>query len=180
MRSSAKATAYCAILTASALLLSYLESLLPLIPFPGFKLGLANLAIMLAFFKLGLSYAFFVSLCRTAISALLFGSPISLLFSVSGAILSLTVLILYRYALKKFVGAIGLGVLSAAMHCIGQTLAASFIYGFYLLISYLPWLLLLSLLTGTLTGWLLHLILNKLGNAEHSYNDTTTDIHTYR
>lgn len=161
-RSFAKRTAYCAAFVCVAMLLSYLEALLPILPFPGFKPGLANLAVMVAYFWLGLPSAAAVSLCRIALSALLFGSPVSLLFSICGGALSLCALLLHRLWLKHAIGAIGLGVISAALHCVGQTLAASILYGAALLFTYLPWLLILSIFTGALSGVLLHTALRKL------------------
>ena len=80
MRSQADKVAYCAVFTALGLILSYVEALIPinlLIPIPGFKLGLANLAVMIAFFSLGYGYAAAVSLCRILLTALLFGSVTS-------------------------------------------------------------------------------------------------------
>ena len=163
MRSRAEKVAFCAIFVALGLVLSYVEAILPIsliVPIPGIKLGLANLAVMLAFFTLGLSYAYTVSLTRIALSALLFGSVTSLWFSLAGGLLSLLTVTLYRFALKRSCGMVGLSVLCAAMHNVGQCLACAALFGHYVLYFYLPLLLAVSVVTGAITGLITHKILN--------------------
>ena len=159
MRSQADKVAYCALFTALGLILSYVEALLPInliIPIPGFKLGLANLAVMLAFFMLGYGYAFAVSLCRITLTALLFGTVTSFWFSLAGGLLSLLALIVYKLILCKHCGAVGLSVMCATMHNIGQCLACAVFFGFSVITFYLPILLIISLVTGSLTGVIIH------------------------
>ena len=162
MRSHAEKVAYTASLIAVAMMLSYLETLIPYLPIPGFKPGLANIATMVAFFYLGLPSAVTVSLFRIALSSLLFASPVSLVFSLSGGLLSLGVLALYNALLKNKIGLIGLGVLSSVSHCVGQSIAASVLYGPSLLFTYLPLLILLAIPTGILTGTLTYGIISRL------------------
>ena len=162
MRSHAEKVAFSSILICVALMLSYLETLLPYIPIPGFKPGIANIAITVALFRLGLPSAVFVSISRILLSTLLFSSPSTLIFSLSGGICSLCVLAIYILLLNRFIGLIGLGVLSSTAHCIGQSLAASLLYGTSILFTYLPWILLLAIPTGILTGTLSYLILVKI------------------
>jgi heptaprenyl diphosphate synthase len=162
MRSRADKVAYCAVFTALGLILSYVEALIPinlLIPIPGFKLGLANLAVMIAFFSLGYGYAAAVSLCRILLTALLFGSVTSFWFSLTGGILALAAILLYKLILCRFCGAIGMSVMMAAMHNIGQCLVCSILFGYYVLTFYLPMLLFISLVTGSLTGIVIHRLL---------------------
>ncbi len=157
MPSQAEKVAYCGIFTVFGLLLSYVEAVIPInliLPVPGFKLGLANLAVLFAFFTLGFSYACAVSLCRISLSALLFGSVTSFLFSLAGGVLTLTALLLFKLFLHRFNGIIGLSVLCAAMHNIGQCLVCAAFFGHYVLTFYLPYLLLFSLITGSVTGFL--------------------------
>ena len=164
MRSHAERVAYTAALICVSLMLSYLETLLPYIPLPGFKPGLANIAPAVALICLGLPDAITVSLFRIILSSLLFGSPVTLLFSLAGGVFSLCILALYKIILKKFIGLIGLGILSSAAHCIGQGLTAAIIYGASLLFTYLPWILLLSIPTGVLTGAITYAILSRIKN----------------
>ncbi len=157
MASPSKNISFCAVFTVVGLLLSYVEGVIPInlvLPLPGFKLGLANLAVLYTFFVLGFSYACAVCLCRITLSALLFGSVTSFLFSLAGGALTLLVLLLYKVFLNKFCGMIGLCVLCAAMHNIGQCLVCAGFFGHYVLLSYLPYLLIFSLVTGSITGFL--------------------------
>ncbi len=164
MRSYAEKTAVSALFLSLGMILSYVEAITPLnaaIPLPGFRLGLASLAVTSAFFLLGLPYAIFVSLGKTLLSSLLFGSVTSFLFSFFGGALVLVFLTFYKLAAIKKLGCIGLSVICAALHNLGQCLAAAMIFGRFVLLSYLPILLLVSLATGTVTGMLLHLILKQ-------------------
>lgn len=155
MQSQAKRVAFCSVFVALGLILSYVEALIPInliIPFPGFKLGLANLAVLLAFFYFGFYCACAVSICRITLSALLFGSFTSFIFSLAGGILTLTVLFLYKSILHRVNGLLGLCVLCAAMHNIGQCLVCAILFGASVITFYLPYLLFFSLITGSLTG----------------------------
>ena len=162
MRSYAEKTALSSLFLALAMILSYVETVIPIgavIPVPGFKLGLASLAVTGAFFLLGLPYAIAVSVGKTLLSSLLFGNVTSLWFSFAGGALVLIILGLYRITRPKSLGCIGLSVICAAMHNVGQCLAASVLFGASVLIYYLPALLFTALATGTVTGLLLYLIL---------------------
>ena len=157
MRSQAEKLSFCAVFTAFGLLLSYVEAILPInliIPIPGFKLGLASLAVLYTFFTLGLPYAAAVSMCRVSLSAMLFGSVTSFAFSLAGSLLSLGVIVLYKVFLNKFNGIIGMSVLCAAMHNLGQCIVCAIMFDHYVLTFYLPYLLLFSLITGSITGFL--------------------------
>ena len=88
-----------ALMATFALILSYLESRIPpLAAVPGVKVGLANIVVIFALYKMGLKEAIIVSAIRIFIVAMLFGSPVSMLYSLAGAVLSLAVMFL----LKKF------------------------------------------------------------------------------
>jgi len=163
-----------ALLLSFALILSYLESLLPLpliLPIPGVKLGLANVCIMLAFFTVGKGDAFVVSLLRVCLAGLLFSSPTSTLFSLSGALFAFGGLLLlaplYR---KEKISFLGLSVASAALHQIGQLTAAACLYRGTAILRYLPILLIASVFTGLLTGYLLQCVYPRLNAIIHSLN----------
>jgi heptaprenyl diphosphate synthase len=144
------------------MILSYVEAIIPInlvIPFPGFKLGLANIAVAVAFFTLGYSYAVAVSLCRIGLTALLFGSITSFYFSVFGGVLTLLTLLSYKFFFYRTNGIIGLSVASAAMHNLGQCIACATLFGSYVLPFYLPYLLIFSLITGSVTALLVHQLL---------------------
>lgn len=164
MRSYAERIAASALFLSLGMILSYVEAIVPinaLIPIPGFKLGLSSLAVTGAFFLLGLPYAIAVSFGKTVLSSLLFGSVTSFFFSLLGGALVLAALALYRLARPRALGILGLSVLCASLHNLGQCLAAAMIFGRSVLLFYLPVLLIVSLATGTVTGILLHLILKR-------------------
>ena len=83
-------------LTAVAMILSYVESLLPSVGIPGVKMGLANIAVIFALFRFGWKEAAALSLVRVVLVSLLFGSVGAMLYSLAGAVLSLAVMALLR------------------------------------------------------------------------------------
>ena len=153
-----------ALLTAAAMILSYLESVIPLqmlIPLPGVRLGLANLAVVAVFVLVSPLDAAIVSAVRIFSMGLLFGSVTSLYFSALGGLCSFLMLLLLRYVGKKL-SFVGVSLLCAAAHNTGQILAAITLFDKGLLFSYLPMLLLASVLCGGAVGILLNLITPRL------------------
>lgn len=153
-----------AIFVAGAMILSYLEFLLPLgaiVPLPGFRLGLANILVLLSFCLCSPIDAAVISATRILLSALLFGSVTSLWFSAMGGCFSFLALLFAAHFLKKcsFVGA---SVLSAAAHNCGQIAAAMILFGADLATTYLPLLLLASIVYGGITGALLNLLIVRV------------------
>ena len=146
----AKRLALCGLLTALALVLSYLESLVPLgsLSFfvPGVKLGLPNLAILFALYRLGFKEAAVISLVRVLLVSLLFGNVFSLAYSAAGAALALAVMGLLRRS-GKF-GTAGVSVAGAVAHNVGQIRVAMAVLETGAIAAYLPVLL----LTGTAAG----------------------------
>lgn len=155
--SSAKRAAYGGFFTAAALIFSYAELLIPLnnfIAVPGFKLGLANICIMLAFYYLGTLDAFLITLAKIALTALLFGTPISFLFSLGGGLLAFGFLLASKYVFKQNISFIGISVGCAAMHNVGQICVAVLFFKDSAIFWYLEWLLPVSVVTGVITGLL--------------------------
>lgn len=165
---SSRRLALDAALLAAALMLAFLEHQLPLgawLPLPGFKLGLANLVTVLAFSLLSPADALAVSLLRVGITGVLFGSWTSLFFSFSGACMSFLALLFARFLLRRC-SYIGVSVLAAAAHNLGQTLAAAALSGRAaipaFLTLWLPLLLPAGIGCGVLTGVLLNLSVPRL------------------
>lgn len=151
-------------LVCAALLFSFVEALFPLgvLPLPGFKAGLANIAILFAAFSLSVPDAAAVSLCRIFLTFLFFGSPTSLLFSLSGGLFVLFILLLLKlFRLTAKMSFTGICVLTALAHNAGQLAAALLLTGTAVL-SYTPALLAASLIYGALTGLLLSLLPDRL------------------
>ena len=163
VRSRARRLSWAALTLATAMLLSYVESLVPLtFALPGMKLGLANVAIMFAFFRLDRVTALLVSLARVVLTSLLFGQASSFLFALFGALFSYFALLLLSLLGEK-ISRIGISVGSAAAHGVGQIVAAMLLYGMVSMISYLPVLLLAALPFGALSGFLLILLECRIG-----------------
>ena len=121
MRSkSVRRLVFLAVCTSVAMVLSYMELLLPPIfaAVPGIKIGLANVAILFVLYRYGVWYAAAVSAVRVVLVAILFGNPMTFAYSVAGAILSLTVMALLR-ATGKF-SSVGLSVVGGITHNLGQ------------------------------------------------------------
>ena len=149
-----------AVLTASALMLAYLEAVLAfLIPIPGVKLGLANLATLLLLYTYGASYAAVVSILRICLAALLFGSPFSLLYSlVGGALAFLGMLILRRLSFSP----IPTSTVGGMLHMVGQLGVATLVTETPRLLYYLPILVAAGFLTGIAIGALAHRLIPRM------------------
>jgi heptaprenyl diphosphate synthase len=153
-----------AALVSAALLLSYIESFIPLgllLPLPGFRLGLANILVMFVFFCLSSTEAAVISAVRVIVMALLFGSPVSFFFSATGAAFSLVGMYVVNYALKNKLSFWGVSVISASLHNIGQLMAAAVLFS-GAVISYLPALLFASAAFGSVSGVLLNILTPRL------------------
>ena len=146
----------------AALSLSYIEALLPmgaLIPLPGIKPGLCNIVITALFFVRAPYDAAAVSVCRVLMAGMLFGSPITTLISFCGSFSSfLMLVVLHRIFQKTEVFSfVGISVLSAAAHSAGQVAAVRFILSSIGAWSYLPIMLISSVIFGGLNGVLLNI-----------------------
>lgn len=158
-RNLTKRVAADAVFLVLALALSYVEVLIPLgaiLPLPGFKLGLANLLVMVLIWCVSAVDGVIVSVLRVLIMGLLFGTPISMFFSAGGALLSFLVLVLLKRFSCGAVSFIGISVLSASAHNIGQLICAGVVFDFRVVVTYLPFLLVASAIFGTVSGVLLN------------------------
>lgn len=147
-----KKTAVLSMLTGVALMLSYVESLIPLTPgIPGIKPGLANLAVVLCFYLYGWKEALAVNLARVLLSSLLFGNFYMVLYSLAGAALSFIAMLAAR-RLRRF-SIVGVSVCGGVFHNIGQLLLAIAVVQTVWVGYYLPWLLAAGCVTGALVGF---------------------------
>jgi len=160
MRWTTKNIALCAVLAALALGLSTLEGLFPvslLIPLPGVKLGLANIVTVFALYRLGAGAALAILVTRCLLGGLFAGNLSAMLFSVLGGVTAMLVMILLQRLPRLSVYGVSLG--GAAAHNVGQMAAAVITLGSTMVLGYLPFLLAVSLITGTLTGFVTALLL---------------------
>ena len=146
---------------AAALIVSYLESLLPLsVAVPGVRLGLANIVTLFALYKLDWKNAAAVSLLRVLLASLLFGNVLTLAYSAAGAALSLVVMII----LKKTAGfsAVGVSCAGAVAHNFGQVGMAMILMDTAQIAYYLPVLIVSGVVTGLTVGALGALLIKRI------------------
>ena len=158
---NAKHTAVFALLTALALVLSWVESLVPLsLAVPGIKMGLPNIAVVFALYRLRAHDAAGIALLRLALSALLFGNLFSLAYSAAGAALSLLVML----GLKR-TGAFGLTAVSVAgavSHNLGQIAVGALLLETGRLVFYLPALIVSGVIAGLCVGLMSALLVKRV------------------
>lgn len=155
-------------LSAAAMVLSYLESLLPtaFLP-PGAKPGFSNLVNMFAASALGLPSALGIAILKACFAGIMRGGT-SFFMSLCGGLLStLAMYFLLRYA--KRLGFVGIGILSAVCHNAGQLLVAAGLVGNASVFGYAPVLLLCALIAGALTGLIFRAVLPALTKATKSF-----------
>ncbi len=141
------------IYTALAFIFGYLETLIPLpVPFPGMKLGLANLIVMITLYKKNFRYALGISCLRNLLCAFTFGSLFSFLYSIAGAILSLVGMALMKKWGDRYFSILSVSALGGILHNTGQLLVAGLLVGFGSILWYAPLLYFCGLLTGIIIG----------------------------
>ena len=134
--------AYFGVFTALALIFSYVETLIPInFGIPGVKLGLANLVIVIALYKMKLTEVYLLSVVRVLLSGFIFGNYFSIIYSLAGGLLSLTVMAL----LKKSKGFSVMGISVA---------------------YYFPVLLVAGLITGLVIGIVSAEMLKRIKNIQ--------------
>lgn len=156
-----KKLALSAILAAMAMILSYIEALIPLpVPIPGVKLGLANLIIIIAIYKLGFKYAFVINCVRIFTAGLLFTGVFGIMYSLAGGVLSIIIMyLLYRTNLFSMVG---ISMAGGVAHNLGQLITACLIMSNIKLMSYFSILLFSGMISGILIGIVAWLVNGKL------------------
>ncbi len=172
-----KSIALTGVLSAQALALSFLESLIPAIAGfpPGAKPGFSNIVVMFSAATLGIVQTFVITLIKALFAGITRGLT-AFLMSLSGGILSTAAALLLMRAKNSKFGYIGIGIICAVCHNAGQLCAASVISGTSgLFISYGPFLLLAAMLTGFLTGTVLKYVMPVLEKQTKSIMKTKTD-----
>ncbi len=158
---ASRMTAYIGVFTALALLLSYIESLIPVfLAVPGVKLGLANLVTIVALFKLGVLPAAGISLCRILLSGILFGNLTMILYSLAGATLSLLVMWALKHCRIFFVT--GVSIAGAVAHNAGQLAVAAFLLENGSMFYYMCVLAISGAVSGLLIGLLAGSIIRRI------------------
>lgn len=148
MKKQTKRLSLLAILTSLALILSFVESQFPPIyqGVPGVKMGLANIVITFALYTLSPLDTIAISLIRVFAVSLLFANALVFTYSLAGAILSFLIMLILK-KIDKF-SCVGVSVVGAISHNLGQILMAILLLdtiqiGYYMIIL---------VITGTLAG----------------------------
>ncbi|MCR4746021.1 MAG: Gx transporter family protein [Lachnospiraceae bacterium] len=151
IRSRTEKLAACAVFVALAMILSYVESLVPyFFAVPGMKLGLTNLVVVYTLYLFGNKEAFIINIVRIILVGFMFGHAFSIIYSMAGGILSFVVM----YFLKKTNGfsVMGVSMAGGVFHNVGQILVAALVLKSFSISWYLPPLMISGLITGFLIG----------------------------
>ena len=148
MKKDIRRYAVLGLVTAVALVLSYVEAILPPIwsAVPGIKIGLPNIIIIFILYKTGLKDAITVSAIRLFLVALLFGNAMTLVYSAAGAVLSLGLMALCKKV--NLFSMVGVSIVGGVAHNLGQILVAMAIFE----TSQIGYYMLVLAITGTIAG----------------------------
>lgn len=156
-----------AMLASTAAVLSVIEDMLPELPVPGARLGLANLPVMTAVSTMGLGSGLCVALFKAFI-ALITRGPVAGAMSLSGSVLSTLVMWAVISFDRNKLGFVGIGVLGAVSHNMGQFAVSLFIIG-AAVDFYLPYLIIMAVFTGAFIGFVNSIIVPVLFRANKKY-----------
>ena len=152
-----------AIVLSLALIVGVIERWIPFeFVVPGVKLGLANAVVLTALYLFSWQTALEISLLKCVLIAIFTGTGVSFFYSLGGAICSFTVMtVLVRFSREK-ISPIGVSVSGAVFHNIGQILVASFIMRTFMMVFYLPALLISGVITGVIVGVITKMLMKRL------------------
>lgn len=149
-----------AMMLAMAIVLNILESFIPMFV-PGVKLGLANIIILIMLYEMKPTEAFLVDVLRILLAGLLRGNILSPTFvmAFSGGMISFV--IMFIFSRLKWFSPIGVSVLGAVSHAVGQIIVAVILLGTSTVFYYLPFIAILSIVTGVFSGILVYTYLKR-------------------
>lgn len=156
-----KKVAFLGLSIALAMILSFVESQIPaLVAIPGIKVGLPNLVMVFLLYKVGWKETVIVSIIRVVLVSMLFGNVQTMAFSIAGAALSLTGMII----LKKFnlFSCIAISVVGGVLHNVGQIIMACLITQTAGIATYLPVLLISGTIAGVVIGLIGGMLVKRL------------------
>ena len=152
-RNAAQKAALYGMLIALAFIFSYVEAIIPMpLPVPGVKIGLANLVNVVGLYTVGL--------VRIVLVGFTFGNTFSMVYGLSGGILSMAVMAGAKRC--KWFGTTGISILGGVFHNVGQLLAASYVTGTFGVFSYFPVLLAAGVAAGGVIGLLGGMVVERI------------------
>ena len=153
--------AHFGVYTALALIFSYVETLIPInFGIPGVKLGLANLIIVVALYKMSAKEAYALSIVRVVLAGFIFANLFSIIYSLAGGLLSLTVMALLKKS-NRF-STIGISMAGGVFHNVGQLIMAILVLESFNIAYYFPVLMISGVATGILIGIIANEMLKRL------------------
>ena len=156
--------AVCGVLTALAMIFSYIESVISIpVGIPGVKLGIANIAVIAVLYVVGNKEGVIVNLIRIILTGIMFGNIYSFLFSFTGGMLS--VLLMIAAKKSKLFSMTGVSIIGGVSHNIGQIAAAVIIMETPAIIYYLPALIAAGVITGIVIGVVAQMITKRVNHA---------------
>lgn len=149
-----------AFMLALGLILSYIESLIPFyFGIPGAKLGLSNLMVVMILYTYGIVDAIEVNLLRIVVSGILFGNLYGVMFSLAGALFSISIMYVLMRFTKHKVTVVSMA--GGVFHNLGQMIVAAIMISKYSFFYYLPFLIVSGIITGFLIGKLSEILLKR-------------------
>ena len=154
------------LLISLAMMLSFIEIRIPsFVAIPGIKVGLANIVVVFALYKLGFKEAFVISIIRVVLAALLFGTILSMAYSTAGALLSLLGMAVLKKS--KLFGLVAVSVTGAVLHNLGQVITACLLLQSSSIAYYAPYLIFSAVIAGIVMGVAAAIILKRLEEQEN-------------
>ncbi len=156
-----KKVAFLGMCIALSMILSFVESQIPpLMAVPGVKMGLPNIVMVFMLYKIGAKDTAIVSILRVILVGILFGTPLSMIYSLVGAALSLIGMILLKKT--NLFAPVTVSVAGGILHNIGQIATACIVMETAQIAYYLPVLLISGTIAGILIGLCAAMILKRL------------------
>lgn len=149
------------VFSALSIVLGYLEQMIPLpVAFPGVKIGLSNICVLVALYKWGWKSSLLISLVKSLVCGILFWGVGGALYGVAGAMLSFLVMeLLVKWNL---LGLVGVSIAGAISHNVGQLLALYIMSGSFSFIYYMAVLGISGVIMGTITGLVCYVVLERI------------------
>ncbi|MDO4166167.1 MAG: Gx transporter family protein [Eubacteriales bacterium] len=162
------------LLIALAMVLSWVEAQIPVFTaVPGMKLGLTNLVVLVALYRLGSKDALFLNFVRVLLVGLTFGNMVSFVYSLAGGMLSGCLMIILKRV--KWFSVTTVSLAGGVFHNVGQILVAMVILETSSLIYYLPFLWIGGMVSGILIGILGARIIKRLPDLDGTWQECVKD-----
>ena len=161
-RNKIRKIAFLGLFTALAMLLSYVEALIPslIVAIPGIKMGLPNVVVIFVLYRFGAKEAVLVSAVRVLVVSMLFGTPMTFIYSIAGALLSFAVMMMLKKT--NFLSEVGVSVAGGVFHNVGQIIVAMILLNTANIGYYMIALSISGIISGIFIGFCSALMIKKL------------------